>query len=467
MSFREDAATAIEALVEFAARAHERDGPVIRQPALGDLAQRLDLERLIAEGGLTGDTLHTFLADYLAASTRLQHPGYMAHQVAVPLPHSAIAALIDGFTNNAMAIYEMGPAAATVEVAVVNWMLRKIGWAPSRPPGGVLTHGGSLANLTALLAARGKVAPQAWEDGTPSNLVIVTSPASHYSIARTAGIMGLGQKAIRHAPTDSFGRLDPARLGGFLADLKTSGAVPIAVVATACATALGLYDPLRDIAAACREHGVWLHVDGAHGASALVSPRLRRLLDGIALADSVVWDAHKMLGTSTLCAAVLVRDHADLDHAFREEASYLFHDKDQPGIDLIHRTVECTKAAIGLKAFFALAAGGERTIAATIERQTDLAVAAAARLRAEPDFEVAVEPETNIVCVRLDGRDALQMALRRRLTEDGDFYVSTTEALGRRWLRLALMNPATEMADIEALIARLRTIRAELRSEFP
>ncbi|MFL9829115.1 pyridoxal phosphate-dependent decarboxylase family protein, partial [Rhodoplanes sp. SY1] len=171
--------------------------------------------------------------------------------------------------------------------------------------------------------------------------------------------------------------------------LRDEGRVPMAVVANACTTALGLYDPLRPIAEICRARGIWLHVDGAHGASALVSARLRGRLDGIALADSVVWDAHKMLGSATLCAAVLVREHATLDEAFREEASYLFHDKDEPGIDFIHRTVECTKAAIGLKVFFALAGDGEAAIAATIERQTDLAVAAAARLRAEPGVTVA------------------------------------------------------------------------------
>jgi L-2,4-diaminobutyrate decarboxylase len=477
MSFRGDATIAIEALVDYAARAKDRDGPVIRQPVLGDLAEQLGLERLIAEGGLTGDALQQFLADYLGASTRLQHPGYMAHQVAVPLPHSAVAALVDGFCNNAMAIYEMGPAAATVEFVVVNWMLAKVGFPPMPSPGsapagtphggGVLTHGGSLANLTALLAARGTVAPRAWEDGTPQNLAVVASSASHYSIARAAGIMGMGQKAIRPAPTDAFGRLDPARLSGFLKSLRDDDVVPLAVVANACATALGLYDPLRDIAGICRQHGVWLHVDGAHGASALVSARLRCLLDGIDLADSVVWDAHKMLGCSTLCAAVLVRDHADLDHAFREEASYLFHEKDQPGFDFIHRTVECTKAALGLKAFFALAWQGEQAIAATIERQTDLAGTAAAILRAEPGIAVAVEPESNIVCFRVDGPDDLQIALRRRLTETGDFYVSTTEALGRRWLRLALMNPATEPRDIEGLVAELRELGSAARAERP
>lgn len=466
MTFQTECGIAIEALQAFAEQARERQRSVIHQVPMAVLYGELGVERLIAEGGLHDGVLRKFLTDYLVASTCLHHPGYMAHQVAVPHPLGAIAALIDAFTNNAMAIYEMGPSAATVEFAVVNWMLGKIGWRPSPLPdsgaepgsygGGVLTHGGSLANLTALMAARGRVAPNAWQDGTPGNLVVVAPEGCHYSIARAVGILGLGQRAIRNAPTDAEGRLAPEKLAAFIGGLREQGANVLAVVANACGTAVGLYDPLRDVASVCRDLGVWLHIDGAHGASALVSNRHRALLDGVDLADSLVWDAHKMLRTPTLCAAVLVRDHRDLDNAFREEASYLFHEKDQPGFDFIHRTVECTKAALGLKVFFALAAEGEKGIADFIDRQTELASAAAAYLRAEPGFEVAVEPQSNIVCFRVDGSDDLQLQLRKRIVEAGNHYISTAEFQGRRWLRLALMNPATELSDIAALVEEIR-----------
>lgn len=455
MSFRDDAGMTVAALLSYAERAASREGPVLRQPSIDKLADDLDLARLMAEGGLEGDHLQRFLDRYLAGATRLHHPRYMAHQVAVPLPHAALAALIDGFTSNPMAIYEMGPSAAAVEHAVLNWMMAKVGWrgaSSDNPRGaGVLTHGGSLANLTALLTARASAFPRAWTDGVPSNLVLVCSPGSHYSIARAAGILGLGEHNVRHAATDPLGRINPNVLPALLRKLREDGKLPIAVVANGGSTALGLFDPIRDIAAVCREHGVWFHVDGAHGASALLSPRLRHLLDGVEAADSIVWDAHKMLRSPLLCAAVLVRDEGALNDAFHQEASYLFHDKDRPGVDFIHRTVECTKAALGLKVFFAIAHGGERAVMTMIERQTDLATAAADLLRATPGIEVAVHPETNIVCFRVHGSDELQLAIRKRLTNDGAFYISTAEALGKRWLRLALMNPETSIDDIAAL----------------
>ncbi len=469
MTFRNECEVAVEALETFAAEAADRRSAVIRQPPMEALAQELKIEPLIAGGGLRGDSLRAFMTTYLSAATRLHHPGYMAHQVAVPHSLGAVAALVDAFTNNAMAIYEMGPSAAAVEYAVVNWMLEKVGWRPSPPPGsaaedgqhggGTLTHGGSLANLTALAAARSRVAPDAWRKGNPGNLVIVAPKGSHYSIARAAGILGLGQDAVKEAPADADGRLDPGRLGEFITGLRRQDLVILAVVANACSTAVGLYDPLCDVAAVCEELGIWLHVDGAHGASALISERHRSLLDGVELADSLVWDAHKMLRAPTLCAAVLVRDHRDLDNAFHEEASYLFHEKDQPGFDFIHRTVECTKAALGLKVFFALAAEGERGVAAFIDRQTALAKAAADFLRAKPDLEVAVEPQSNIVCFRVDGGDDLQLSLRKRLTETGNHYISTTEFRGKRWLRLALMNPITTLGDIETMVGEIGQLR--------
>lgn len=462
-------------------QAEAGEGPVIRQPPLATLAATLDADRWIREGGLHGEALAEFVRAYLAATTRLHHPGYFAHQVALPHPAGAIGALLDGALNNPMGIYEMGPPAATLEMVTLNWMLEKVGWnpppLPPQPPvsdrcrvgGGVLTHGGSLATLTALAAARSRCAPEAWSTGTPGDLVVLAPAASHYAVARAVGILGLGQQALRPAPCDADGRLDPQALPQAVAELRAAGKRIMAVVANACSTASGLYDPLRPVGEFCRAEGLWLHVDGAHGASALVSPTLRRLLDGVELADSLVWDAHKMLQTPTVCAAVLVRDGRTLDHAFQEEASYLFHDKDQPGIDLLHRTVECTKAALGLRLFLVLAAEGEAGIARHVEGCYARAGAAARQIAATPGFRVAASPQANIVCFRWERAggtatddDADLLDLRRTLLAEGDFYLSSTLYRGQRWLRLVFMNPAAPTASLDRLLVRIGTLAAEM-----
>ncbi len=454
------------ALSEYVARGEMGDMPVVEQPAMAELAERLDLEALIGQGGLSGARLERFLADYLAASHHIQHPASMGHQVSVPHPAAILGGLVDVATNNPMAIYEMGPAAATVEFAVINWMLRKVGWQPHPWPGrgdpdsphgaGVLTHGGSLAQLTALAAARAQACPEAWQEGVDPALAVVAPPDAHYSIARALGILGLGQRALIPAPCDELGRIAPEGLDATLKELEGQGRKIMAVTANAGCTAAGLYDDFSAIADVCEAHGVWLHVDGAHGASALLSPRYRHLLAGVERAHSLIWDAHKMMRAPGLCAAVLVRDHAWLDHAFQQKASYLFHDKEQTGFDAISRTIECTKAGIGTKFFFALAADGEQGMADYVESRYDLGREAARVIAGHPAFELACPPQANIVCFRIRGTsDAGQLRLRKALLATGKVYVTTTEFAGSRWLRLALMNPATTLADIEAMLALL------------
>lgn len=468
MSFLSDAEIVITALEKYYQESISRQKPVIHQAPLETLASDLNLDTHINEGRLSGERLAQFLGKYLESTTRLLHPAYLAHQVGTSHYAGALASLIDGFTNNPMAIYEMGPGAASIEWTLINWLLTKVGWQPQPLRaanhtdqifgGGVLTHGGSLANLTALLAARGRVAPDAWQEGSPGDLVILAPAESHYSIARAAGIMGLGRTAVRTMAVNDCGVVVPEKLPETYARLKAEGKTVMAVVANGCSTAAGLYDPIREMGEFCNAQQVWFHVDGAHGASALLSDQHKERLDGVELADSLIWDAHKLLRTPSLCTAVLVKDHRTIDRAFQQEASYIFHDKDQPGFDFIHRTVECTKAGLGLKWFFVLAALGEQGLAKHVDDQYERARQAYDYIEAQPEFSCAVEPQSNILCFRIDGSDALQLEVRDKLIAQGDFYLSTTEFGGRRYLRLVFNHPDTSPDDIKRLIQRIRDL---------
>lgn len=470
MSFLSDTETVIKALKEYYDESVSEKKPVIVQPSLEDIIDDLDLASFVKEGGLTQDRLLEFVEKYLSSATRLHHPTYMAHQVAAPHYAGAIGSLIDGFTNNAMAIYEMGPAAAAIEYFIINWLLEKVGWPPSpiaEPndnrnvnfAGGVLVHGGSLANLTALIAARNRTAPDVWKKGTPTDLALLAPQGAHYSVARASGILGIGQDAIYYLDVDQRGAIIPDRLPDAFEKMKNDGKRAIALAANACSTAVGIYDPLQEIGDFCRAHDIWFHVDGAHGASALLSKKYRHLLKGVEKADSIIWDAHKLMRTPTVCAALLVRDHRTIDRAFQQEASYLFHEKEQPGFDFMHRTVECTKAGLGLKFFMVLAAMGEQGMAEHIERQMELAVEAFGYIHPLTEFECPVRPQSNILCFRIEGSDHLQLLIRNKLIADGEFYISTTSFNGVRFLRLALMNPNTELEHIKKLIQRVREIR--------
>jgi L-2,4-diaminobutyrate decarboxylase len=367
-----------------------------------------------------------------------------------------------------MAIYEMGPGAASIEWYMINWLLEKVGWHPQplRMPdspdqvfgGGVLTHGGSLANLTALVAARSKMAPQAWQAGNPRDLVLLAPAESHYSIARAAGIMGLGRNAVYPMAVDEKGVVIPEKLPEVYARLKNEGKRVFAVVANGCSTAAGLYDPIREIGEFCIAHDLWFHIDAAQGAGALLSQKHKKRLDGVELADSLIWDGHKLMRTPSLCTAILVKDFRTIDQAFQQEASYLFHAKEQPGFDFIHRTVECTKAGLGLKWFFVLAALGERGLQEHVDDQFELAKQAYDYIESQPEFDCAAKPQSNILCFRLTGSDQLQLDIRDKLIAQGEFYLSTTAFGGQRYLRMVFNHPHTCLEDIKQLIQNIRDL---------
>jgi L-2,4-diaminobutyrate decarboxylase len=470
MSFLKDSAIVSDALQAYFQESMHSDKPVINQQEMGSLIQTLGLQQHISNGDLRDGQLKQFLDSYLESTTRLHHPAYLAHQVAAPHYAGALASFVDGFTNNPMAIYEMGPGAAAIEYFMVNWLLEKVGWKPAPVDpgksadeawgGGVLTHGGSLANMTALIAARSHLVPDVWQRGNPPDLALLAPAESHYSIGRAAGVLGIGSDSVYALAVDNRGVIIPDRLPQALQRLRDNGKRPLALVANACSTALGLYDPLEEIGSFCREEGVWFHVDGAHGASALVSEKYRHLLRGVELADSLIWDAHKLMRTPTVCAALLVRDGRTLDNAFQQEASYLFHDKVQPGFDFIHRALECTKAGLGLRLFMVLGALGEQGMADYIDRQYDLAREVYPFIMRQPDLYSPAEPQANILCFRIEGDDSLQLEIRDRLMALGSFYLSTAKVDGKRYLRIALMNPETDMQVIEALIEAVRLASA-------
>jgi len=472
--YRSAAEIALKRLQQHVAQAVEGDEPASGYAPLAEILEHLDIEHWIQRGGMDSRSFESFLQRYLEYSVQLHNPRYIAHQVSVPDYPGALAALVNGVTNNPMAIYEMGPAAATIEYSVINWMLDKLGWVgqpigrvdPSTHSAGVLTHGGSLANLTALLAARARIAPEAWESGCPNDLAVLVPPASHYSVARSVCILGLGAQSIYHLDVDRYGVIDPARLADKLAQIKADGRRCMALVANVCATATGLHDPLPEIGQFCRDQSIWLHADACHGATALLAPQSRHYLNGINLADSVVWDTHKMMQVPALCAAVLLRDAADFDRAFHQQASYLAYGRDSDAYDSLPRAIECTKAALGLKVFLTLAWRGEQHLGQYVDDRYQAAKAFYQQIEARPGFECLCEPQSNILCFRYQaGSDQQQQLIRDQLLQRKQFHLTSATVDGITWLRITVMNKLTDADTIEAMLVAIEKLAATLTPE--
>jgi glutamate/tyrosine decarboxylase-like PLP-dependent enzyme/tetratricopeptide (TPR) repeat protein len=458
--FARDAAELCAALGEHLARAIAGRGPVVDETLTPEaLLQRFagpfpPEPRPEALSGLIGDIL--------GSAAHQHHPRYLGYQVSAALPRAALGALLAAALNSGMAAFDSGRGAVALERRVIDWMLGLLDWSGGD---GMLTSGGSLGNLTALLAAREARASDAEREqglaGSPG-LVVLCGDQTHYSVARAAQIMGLGRRGVRVLPSDDRFRLDPREIPAAVAALSDEGRTPIALVASAGSTSTGAIDDLGQIAELCSELGLWLHVDGAHGASALLSEQHRAALAGIERADSIVWDAHKLMSMPALCTAVLFRSARAASGTFAQKASYLYQAPDDaaPWYDIGLRTIECTKPLMAVPLYLSLATLGTRFFGALVDRSYALARRFAVLIREAADFELACEPESNIVCFRhlpspAVELDAHQRELRARARARG-FFVVTTELRGRVWLRCTLMSPTTREEDLLALLEALR-----------
>lgn len=448
---------------------------VLKQQTPETIAEKLKLESNFIKGFTSLEDIKSFIFNYLDNTNHLRNPRYMGHQVAVPQDLSGIPDWIHGSINNPSSLYEMGPAGATLEAYMINWMLAQLGWFQGanlhdfklhqNSGSGILTHGGSIANLSALSAARAAIAPEAWTEGSPKDLVVMGPQTSHYSIARAISIMGMGKNAFVPVPVDENEVLVTSALEEVYQEQLKQGKRVMAVVANACATSTGLFDDLNAVADFCEKHKLWYHVDGAHGAVALLSKEDKAKVKGIERADSLIWDAHKMMRVPALCTAVLYKKYNSQVNSFQQKGSYVFHEGDVIGMDSMPFTVECTKSALGTKLYWSFALEGEKAISDFVSNSFQQARELYHYLNNHPDFYCPYFPESNILCFQYRPdllTDQQQLDLRYQLIKTGDFYITSCEIDRKRFLRTVLMNPLSQKKDFIAMAEKIKAIADEI-----
>ena len=417
--------------------------------------------------------LMSLIQQTIDRSIHLHHPHYFGHQIARPLPVASLAGLVADTLNNGMGIYEMGKVGTALEKLIIQLTAKQFGFPESAD--GFLTSGGTLANLTALLAARRKKAAQdVWTEGHQQQLAIMVSASAHYCIERAVRIMGWGNAGIISIPTDEHFRLRPECLSDHLNQAKAKGIQVLGVVGCACSTSTGSYDDLRAIGAFCREHDLWFHVDAAHGGAVAFSEKYHHLVDGIELADSVVIDYHKMLLTPALATGVLFKEQVDGYASFALEAKYLFEKSQElEWYNLARRTFECTKQMMSLKIYSILRTYGTAIFEASVNQLYDQSKSFAKQIQEIPSLELAVQPDSNILCFRYYQRDCskqelnhLNARIRQTIMESGKFYLVQTQLNGKLYLRCSIMNPATTDPVFQALLQEVQTTASELLTQL-
>ncbi|GAB4513607.1 MAG: lysine decarboxylase DesA [Haliangiales bacterium] len=457
-------------------------------------ATRAELDELLMSAppadGCGAGALVQMIRDHLFPHTReYRHPLHFGHQRPAPLAATVVADLAVGALNPSVTMFEGGPYAFALERRVIRWMCELAGFSTESDPAsdGVMVSGGSEANLTALLCARERAVRERDSQPDGRRQLVFTSADAHYSVARAAHVIGLGMESVVPIAVNQRREIEPQLLARAMHAAAARGDVPIAVVATAGTTSVGAFDDLRACGAVAREHNAWFHVDGAHGASALLHPTLRRKLDGVALADSLTWDPHKLMWVAAPCSVLLVRERANLTLALQPgmtSATYLVPTERGPDpqqdLTTFGTTIACTRYATAVRVYAAFLVYGQAGLARRLERMCTLAEHLFYEAQAYDGMSVLTRPDLNIVCLRhlprgiAEPRDdddtaranAHTRRVREKLAQGSQAYVTGVDIDGHYWLRAQLMSENITKASITALLRLVTRTSAALADDL-
>ncbi|CAL9605536.1 L-2,4-diaminobutyrate decarboxylase [Nocardiopsis dassonvillei] len=395
------------------------------------------------------------------------HPRCAAHLHCPPLAVAVAADAVASVLNQSLDSWDQAPAATAMETQVIGELAGLAGYDPATA-GGVVTSGGTESNLTALLLARDHALAGPEHDPVRHGVAraaagarprILCGAAAHFSVQRSAALLGLGEDAVVTVDVDAQHRMRPRALREALDALRADGDIPVAIVATAGTTDLGGIDSLGAVAHIAREYGVWLHVDAAYGGGLLFSRRLRGLLAGLGRAHSVGLDLHK-LGWQPVAAGVLLTRERALFAPLSRSVDYLNPaDDEEAGYpSLLGYSLRTTRRADVFKIAVTLRVLGTDGLGRLVDACRDLTLRTAAGVTAHPRLQLAAAPSLTTVVFRYDAgadSDEVNARLRRRLLEEGRAVVGRTRIDGRVWLKLTLLNPATTAEDTAALLAEV------------
>jgi len=399
--------------------------------------------------------------DILNKLIHVHQPRYIGHQISPTAPVAALAGFLSSILNNGMAVYEMGAAATAIEKIVIDTIAEKIGY--NTDADGFITSGGSLANLTALLAAKQSIK----DINVPiEKLAVMVSSEAHYSIEKSLRIMGLKEEGIIKIPVNNQFCMQTELLVSHYNQAVSKGLTIFAVIGSAPSTSTGMHDNLCEIAAFCKKEKIWLHVDAAHGGGAVFSKKYKHFLEGIEKADSVTIDGHKMLLMPSIMSFLVFKNKQNSYAAFQQKAVYLWEKANEESwYDLAKRTFECTKSMMSIQFYSVLKLYGEEIFDEFVTRLYDLAQVFSGKVISRRNFELFLTPQSNIVCFRYYFADwsaaklnFLNSGIRAELVQTENFYIAQTTLNGEVYLRVTFMNPCTNEAIMGELLDVIETI---------
>ncbi|MEV5755768.1 lysine decarboxylase DesA [Streptomyces tendae] len=442
-----------EGVERVAAKLATTDRPFtgITVDALSPRIDGIDLDEPLHDTAAVLDELEDV---YLRDAVYFHHPRYLAHLNCPVVIPAVLGEAVLSAVNSSLDTWDQSAGGTLIERKLIDWTCARIGLGPAAD--GVFTSGGTQSNLQALLLAREEAKTEDF-----ASLRIFASEVSHFSVKKSAKLLGLGPDAVVSVPVDRDKRMQTVALARELERCAQDGLVPMAVVATGGTTDFGSIDPLPEIAGLCEQYGVWLHVDAAYGCGLLASLKYRDRITGIERADSVTVDYHKSFFQPVSSSAVLVRDAATLRHA-TYHAEYLNPRRmvQERIPNQVDKSLQTTRRFDALKLWMTLRVMGADGIGELFDEVCDLAAEGWKLLAADPRFDVVVRPSLSTLVFRYipadvtdpAGIDRANLYARKALFASGDAVVAGTKVAGRHYLKFTLLNPETTTADIAAVL---------------
>lgn len=408
------------------------------------------------------DSIFDRLQEVADLSNYNGHPRWLAYITASPNPVGVIGDFITSAMNPNLGLWRGGPAPTAVEAQSIHWLKELLGYPADAE--GVYTSGGQFANIVAHAVIRNQMAGwdvrQSGMQGSNHRLRVYASAESHYCQLQAANLLGMGTDAVRLVPVDEAYRMRLDALAQMIAEDRALGHRPIAVVGAAGTVGTGAVDPLPELVSIARAEKMWMHVDGAYGAFAVIAPNAPRALRAISDADSVACDPHKWLYAPIDAGVVLVRKPGALSSVFSFHAPYLHAGETDARIDLAEVGPENSRRARGIKVWMALMAYGRLGYRDMIDRNILLAEYMERLVESTPGLVLAAPRELSIVCWRVepdgvdsDRLDELQLEVMEELERRGIAIISNARLRdGQSALRACIVNFRTCAEDIETIV---------------
>jgi len=474
----------------------DRASPVF--PDTSAVRVRELFRRPLPAEGVGLDALESGCREVVRHSRQNNHPRMFGYVASPAAPVGALADALASALNANVTSWRSSPSATEVERTVVGWLAEMIGYeGANKGCGGLLTSGGSMANLNALFVAhraqesepRGTGASRRGLWGATAPMTLYASDQVHLSIPKAADVLGLGREQVRVVPSGADFRLDVRALAEMIEADRQQGARPFCVVASAGTVATGAVDPLAEVARVAREQGLWFHVDGAYGALARAAAPQGALFDGLEEADSLSLDPHKWLYAPVDCGCLILRDPARARAAFAgTEEGYIkvFEREEDEAFAFWDYGVELSRPFRALKVWAMLSYYGARRVAASIAEDCALAAHLAALVRDSAEFELLAPVTLGICCFRFvpaDARreleratgdererlnvrlDELNARVMHRVQRGGAAYLSNAILRGRFALRASVTNFRTTRRDLADTLDAVRRAAAECSRE--